>query len=167
MAVAAVVEPVSQTFFALRPVGHRVPALPRLFFERSMANSCWSSRAPVLCRSSLTRHGWTHRSQSHVHTTTTISRPLSSVTFLVLPFSQTHQQLMKVDCDGGSSAWRRRQRRLRSWWRHERMSIASAEGHHHAAPKVGPETEDRQCGDAAGSPEGSLAAGGSHGRSRA
>ena len=33
---------------------------------------------------------------------------------------------MEVDCDGTSSARRRRQRRLRSWWRHERMSIACA-----------------------------------------
>ena len=29
------------------------------------------------------------------------------------------------DREGGSSAWRRRQRRLRSWWRHERMTVAA------------------------------------------
>ena len=42
-------------FFALRPVGRRVPTLPRLFFEPSMANSCWSSQAPLLAAVSLTR----------------------------------------------------------------------------------------------------------------
>ena len=37
----------------------------------------------------------------------------------------------------GSSAWRSRQRRLRSWWRHEQQSIAMAlaAAQHHSAPK--------------------------------
>ena len=37
----------------------------------------------------------------------------------------------------GSSAWRRRQRRLRSWWPHEQQSIAMAlaAAQHHSAPK--------------------------------
>ena len=41
--------------------------------------------------------------------------------------------------DGTSSARRRRERRLRSWLRHERMTVAMAlaEAHHHSAPKVG------------------------------
>ena len=46
---------------------------------------------------------------------------------------------MDVDCDGPSSARRRRERRLRSWLRHERMTVAAAlaEALHHSAPKVG------------------------------
>ena len=43
------------------------------------------------------------------------------------------------------SARRRRERRLRSWWRHERMSIAAAlvEATHHSAPRSGwPGTHD-------------------------
>ena len=43
------------------------------------------------------------------------------------------------------SARRRRERRLRSWWRHERMSIAAAlvEATHHSAPRGGwPGTHD-------------------------
>ena len=41
---------------------------------------------------------------------------------------------MVAACDGTSAA-----KRLRSWWRHERMSVAAAlaEAHHHSAPKVG------------------------------
>ena len=44
-------------------------------------------------------------------------------------------QLMEVDCDGPSSARRRRERRLRSWLRHERMTVAMAlaEKLHHSA----------------------------------
>ena len=34
-------------FFALRPVGRRVPSFQGTFWEPSMANSCWSSRALV------------------------------------------------------------------------------------------------------------------------
>ena len=77
---------------------------------------------------------------------------------------------MMAACGGTSASKRRRERRLRLWWRHERMSVAAAlaEDHHHSEPKVGAETvqrstepEDRQCGDAAGSPEGSRAAGAS------
>ena len=42
---------------------------------------------------------------------------------------------MEVDCDGPSSARRRRERRLRSWLRHERMTVAMAlaEKLHHSA----------------------------------
>ena len=49
---------------------------------------------------------------------------------------------MEVDGAGTSSARRRRERRLRSWWRHERMSVVAAlvEAQHHSAPKVGAET---------------------------
>ena len=37
-----------------------------------------------------------------------------------------------------SSAWRRRQRRLRSWWRHEQLSVAMAlsAAAHHSFDKV-------------------------------
>ena len=43
-----------------------------------------------------------------------------------------------VDRSSGA-AKRRRQRRLRSWWRHERMSVAAAlvEATHHSFPKGG------------------------------
>ena len=43
--------------------------------------------------------------------------------------------------DGAGAAKRRRERRLSSWWRHERMSVAAAlaEAHYHSAPKVGAE----------------------------
>ena len=36
------------------------------------------------------------------------------------------------------AAWRRRQRRLRSWWRHEQQTVAAvlATGSHHSYPKV-------------------------------
>ena len=47
---------------------------------------------------------------------------------------------MDVDCDGPSSARRRRrERRLRSWLRHERMTVAAAlaEALHHSSLKVG------------------------------
>ena len=46
---------------------------------------------------------------------------------------------MNVDCDEPSSARRRRERRLRSWLRHERTTVAAAlaEALHHSAPKVG------------------------------
>ena len=41
--------------------------------------------------------------------------------------------------EDATSARRRREQRLRSRWRHERLSIAAAlaEAHHHSAPKVG------------------------------
>ena len=49
------------------------------------------------------------------------------------------QQLMEVDCAGTSSARRRRERRLRSWLRHERMTVAMelAAATHHSSPKGG------------------------------
>ena len=44
-----------------------------------------------------------------------------------------------MDGESTGSARRRRERRLRSWWRHERMSIAAAlvEATHHSAPRSG------------------------------
>ena len=46
---------------------------------------------------------------------------------------------MEVDCAGTSSARRRRERRLRSWLRHERMTVAMelAAATHHSSPKGG------------------------------
>ena len=46
---------------------------------------------------------------------------------------------MDVDCAGTSSARRRRERRLRSWLRHERMTVAMelAAATHHSSPKGG------------------------------
>ena len=46
---------------------------------------------------------------------------------------------MEVDCAGTSSARRRRERRLRSWLRHERMTVAMelAAATHHSFPKGG------------------------------
>ena len=46
---------------------------------------------------------------------------------------------MEVDCAGTSFARRRRERRLRSWWRHERMTVAMelAVATHHSSPKGG------------------------------
>ena len=82
---------------------------------------------------------------------------------------------MEVDGAGTSSARRRRERRLRSWWRHERMSVAAAlaEALHHSAPKVGAETHDalrRLKTASAGARPGVLKdpapQGGSHGRLR-
>ena len=45
----------------------------------------------------------------------------------------------EVDGAGTSSARRRRERRLRSWWRHERMTVAMelAAATHHSSPKGG------------------------------
>ena len=47
---------------------------------------------------------------------------------------------MDVDRATGA-AWRRRQRRLRSWWRHEQQTVAAvlATFQHHSAPR-GPRT---------------------------
>ena len=50
----------------------------------------------------------------------------------VLPFGRAQVVDMSLHGEHGS-AWRRRQRRLRSWWRHEQQSVAmalSAAGHH-------------------------------------
>ena len=50
---------------------------------------------------------------------------------------------MEVDCDGASAAKRRRERRLRQFLRHERLSVAMAlaAAQRHSAPKsAGPET---------------------------
>ena len=46
---------------------------------------------------------------------------------------------LSMDGARTGSARRRRERRLRSWWRHERMSIAAAlvEATHHSAPRSG------------------------------
>ena len=86
--------------------------------------------------------GWTEVPDSRV--------PFSVCAFLVEP---QQEAIMMAACDRTSAA-KRRERRLRSWWRHERIAVAAAlaEAHHLSAPKVGA--------------EGSRAAGSSHGRLR-
>ena len=80
-----------------------------------------------------------------------------------------------ADLAGGSSAKRRRERRLRAMLRHERQTVAmelAAALHHSrdggACDELRPAgTEDSQFRWAAGRPEGARAAGrGSHGRLR-
>ena len=56
--------------------------------------------------------------------------------------------------DDHGAAWRRRQRRLRSWWRHEQQTVAEvlATFQHHSAPR-GPKTA-RTGGGARDEPHG-------------
>ena len=60
------------------------------------------------------------------------------------PFScgDLHRKTLAVDMDverASGAAWRRRQRRLRSWWRHEQQTVAAvlATVTHHSHSKVG------------------------------
>ena len=109
-----------------------------------------------------------------VPTTTTTSRSAPCVTFSVWPFCGTPAVAMS-DRDGGSSAWRRRQRRLRSMLRHERQTVAMelAAALHHSRD-VGQGTNDglraqttASSGKRPGRPDGAGGAGrGSHGRLR-
>ena len=65
---------------------------------------------------------------THTHTPPTPHR---------CPVVEPKWEAMMADHAGLGSARRRRERRLRSWWRHERMSIAAAlvEATHHSAPR--------------------------------
>ena len=81
-----------------------------------------------------------HTSRSATTTTTTThdhqTFPLKSCLFCV---ACCETLAVDMNVDGAGAAKRRRERRLRSWWRHERMSIACAlaEALHHSsgAPK--------------------------------
>ena len=86
------------------------------FWEPSVANSCWSSKARVAKLISMIC--------GHTHLVSDL-RPKQQ------PQPQPQQQQQRIS--------RRRERRLRSWWRHERMEVAAAlaEATHHSFPKGG------------------------------
>ena len=78
----------------------------------------------------------------HHHTTTPPPPPAVSTQELPLCVACCETQLVGLMADGaGTSAWRRRQRRLRSWLRHERQTVAMelAAALHHIRD-VGPVT---------------------------
>ena len=89
----------------------------------------------------------THNTRTHTPqpTCTSTTRRLTQQCpfFCVCAFVVEPQQdaIMMAACDGDRRCERRRERRLRSWWRHDRMSIACAlaKPRHHPAPKVGAE----------------------------
>ena len=77
-------------------------------------------------------------SSSSSSTTTTTTRRLTQAR----PYScgDLHRKTLAVDMDvERGAAWRRRQRRLRSWWRHEQQTVAAvlATVTHHSHSKVG------------------------------
>ena len=58
----------------------------------------------------------------------------------LLSCGDLHRKTLAVDMDvERGAAWRRRQRRLRSWWRHEQQTVAAvlATVTHHSHSKVG------------------------------
>ena len=71
---------------------------------------------------------WTHSPPlSHTHTTTTTRRFGSQVLLFCVTFAEDpsgFSVLMDAERASGA-AKRRRERRLRSWWRHERMTVAA------------------------------------------
>ena len=97
---------------------------------------CLAPRPPPLPPSpSSTPTPHTH----HTTTTTTRARPAKGDNSSVLPsFVLSSAVAMSGERDGASAARRRRERRLRSWWRHEcqsvRMALTAAT--HHSAAKV-------------------------------
>ena len=77
-------------------------------------------------------------SSPHTHTTSTARRLHSRVTVSRVAFAQ-NPVVATSDDAGTSSARRRRRERLRSWLRHERMTVAMghAAATHHSSPKGG------------------------------
>ena len=86
-------------------------------------------------------HIHTHQAVSQTTRTTTTTRCPSSNAFPLFCVTENKTQagdMADVDRSTGA-AKRRRERRLRSWWRHEWMSVAAAlvEATHHSFPKGG------------------------------
>ena len=50
-----------------------------------------------------------------------------------------------AECEAGSSARRRRERRLRSFWRHEQMAIQISRQDDQGSARSPTETEERRC----------------------
>ena len=77
-----------------------------------------------------------HTTLKEAPVTTTTRRFGSCVALSVTLLSKP--QLLTMDVERGA-AWRRRQRRLRSWWRHEQQTVAAvlATVTHHSHSKVG------------------------------
>ena len=59
--------------------------------------------------------------RTHHHQSVSVKRSL----LLLLLWTSSGQPMVERDCSGVGSARRRRERRLRSWWRHERMTVAA------------------------------------------
>ena len=70
-----------------------------------------------------------HRTSATLFETTTTTKTTKTATTGVLCTSLTFLFVLLPDAKnlvGGSSAWRRRERRLRSWWRHQQQSVRAA-----------------------------------------
>ena len=97
--------------------------------------------------------------QRHVRYTIVRTTTTTTTTTTTRRFTQELSAVGMSDREGDSSAWRRRQRRLRSWWPHERMTQPWCWAYSSARSPTGTDAcELRE--KAAGCPEGARAASG-------
>ena len=117
--------------FALRQVGRRAPGLAATFFEPSMANSCWSSCA----RGGGDVGSLTPRCSEPQQPQPTTTNWFC-VSFFLSRLSVEPMWSVPSAEHAAGTAKRRRERRLRQFLRHERLTVAMLLAEtNHAAPR--------------------------------